>query len=365
MILSADKFGFYTVGERKTYSRMEAQQYSKLHQRQIHWNFNDEIFSKCDFTKEPTSTLSELYTTRCHQIRNAYDYVVIFYSGGNDSDNILQHWLKSGCKLDEVATMWSYEGTKDKQSYSDIEQTKVVIPKITELQKQYDFKFRLVDRTHHILDYIQRESESLIYNSNFNISPHSSSKSQLRERVKEWRDIIDSGKKLCFVWGIDKIHLQQRGDLVGVTFEDTMDSVLTPYVQRKFTDGWYDELFYWTPDLPSLIIKQAHVINNFLNYRIGVVDNVLHLHTDNRTNFGFNKVLQKHLTEDGYRKLMYPYWDPSTFTIGKSTDTMVSRRDQWLWSSNHNTCEIFLNIAKTYKQTIFQQHVSKMFYSLT
>jgi hypothetical protein len=89
------------------------------------------------------------------------------------------------------------------------------------------------------------------------------------------------------------------------------------------------------------------------------------LHTDNRTNFGFNKVLQKHLTEDGYRKLMYPYWDPSTFTIGKSTDTMVSRRDQWLWSSNHNTCEIFLNIAKTYKQTIFQQNVSKMFYSLT
>ena len=139
MILSADKFGFYTVGERKTYSRMEAQQYSKLHQRQIHWNFNDEIFSKSDDTKEPTSTLSELYTTRCHQIRNAYDYVVIFYSGGSDSDNILQHWLKSGCKLDEVATMWSYEGTKDKQSYSDIEQTKVVIPKITELQSTKNF----------------------------------------------------------------------------------------------------------------------------------------------------------------------------------------------------------------------------------
>ena len=84
-IYSPDKFGFYRVGEYQTYSRIEAIEYATKNKKDIHWNYNDEVFSKVDFSRDIDISLDELYKLRCRQIRNSYDYIVLFYSGGSDS----------------------------------------------------------------------------------------------------------------------------------------------------------------------------------------------------------------------------------------------------------------------------------------
>ena len=155
-----DKFGFYTVGDYKTYSKIEAIQLSKTTAEPSVWHFNDEVFSAANWTQDPPIDLLELYKARARQIRDNYDYIVLFYSGGSDSHNILKCWLQADCKIDEIASFYNYDATKDKQSYLNAEITNVVIPHI-ELLKQhgFDFKFRLIDISQLSLDVINEFDE--------------------------------------------------------------------------------------------------------------------------------------------------------------------------------------------------------------
>ena len=104
--MNSDIFGFYQVSNYKTYSKLEAIDYKNVYGGNIHWNFNDELFSSVDWTNEPQSSLWDLYKQRVKQIREKYDYCVLWYSGGSDSHNILHAWLDSGYKLDEIATKY-------------------------------------------------------------------------------------------------------------------------------------------------------------------------------------------------------------------------------------------------------------------
>ena len=47
-------------------------------------------------------------------------------------------------------------------------------------------------------------------------------------------------------------------------FCDSIDDVVGVYSQKNYKQGWFDELFYWSPDFPLIPIKQSHVIKNFL-----------------------------------------------------------------------------------------------------
>lgn len=359
LINTADQFGFYQVGNYRSYSKVEAVEYAVANgHRGIHWNFNDSAWSSVDATKEPVESLSDLYEERCRQIRSAYDYVVIFYSGGSDSHNILTHWLKSGCKLDEVAVLWRHSAVGDYNAFSDVEQYKVAIPRVKELQKKHSFKFRLVDQSQDYIDYILNNTDNLIYNSNRCLTPVDSARTDLREKITEWKDLISAGKRVCFVWGLDKLRFTYNGTKLAFTFVDLVDSCVPPGVQRRFEQGWYDELFYWSPSLPKLSIKQAHVVKNFFNMKTGLYKDILHYYQKTPSHCGFNKHTQLYLSDNGYRKLMYPFWDQNTFTRGKSSSLIMSPTDQWLWDSNLLAGKIFKEIAPSFEKKINSLPVS-------
>jgi asparagine synthetase B (glutamine-hydrolysing) len=99
-----DKFGFYQVGDFRTYSKFEAiEQHTKTNKK-LQWNFNDTIYRSYKWDQEPKESLSELYRQRAQQIREQYDYVVLWFSGGADSTNILNAFIDNNIKLDEVAS---------------------------------------------------------------------------------------------------------------------------------------------------------------------------------------------------------------------------------------------------------------------
>ena len=98
---------------------------------------------------------------------------------------------------------------------------------------------------------------------NFNISPNNIAKSLLRYNVDKWKNLIVSGKKVCFLWGMEKLNISNREGNNYLKFSDRYDNVLSPIVQRNYNNGWYDEFFSITPDLPELMIKQCNIIKNF------------------------------------------------------------------------------------------------------
>jgi len=147
-----DIFGFYEVAKLKFYSQIEALEVSRKFNLPITWNFNDEIFSSYDWQIEPEETISELYVKRCEQLREKYDYLVLFYSGGADSDNILNYFIQNNIHLDEVVCLTNYEGSQDRLSRWNAEIYEVAMPKIKKIQeKNIHLRLTEIDMTQMIL----------------------------------------------------------------------------------------------------------------------------------------------------------------------------------------------------------------------
>ena len=68
------------------------------------WIFHDDAFSKYPWHIEPEASLDQLYDARARQLREKYDYVVLSYSGGSDTHNILESFIRQGLHIDEIVT---------------------------------------------------------------------------------------------------------------------------------------------------------------------------------------------------------------------------------------------------------------------
>ena len=344
-----DKFGFYKVGHKTTYSKFEAVEWSKRSPDKLEWDFNRNVFDAIDWKKEPDGDLWEMYKERARQIRAAYDYVVLWYSGGSDSHNMLCAWIEAGCKIDEIATTWNYEATGDYQNHYNAEIKNVVLPDIKLLQEKFEFKFRIVDISQFCVDLFDAWKTEFEYNVNYHFSPNNPARNLFREKIPDYKNLIVQGKKLCFVWGKEKPMMRYSAKASSHCFEfyDNVDNCVGPHVQRNYHKGWYDELFYWTPDYPLLPVKQAHVIVNFIN---GCDDPSLF--TETKAMNGYSKKFNAFLRDEFVKTLLYPKWSNDIFCNGKTTSLTYSLRDEWFLRSNLNLRNRYFDITNSYYNVV-------------
>lgn len=339
-----DQFGFYQVGDLKTYSKLDA---IIIQSRTGHfptWNFNDSVFDCYDWTVEPKESLQELYRQRAQHIRDRYDYVVLFYSGGADSTNILQTFLKNDIKLDEIAQFYSLEGDGgNADSNFNAEVTRVAIPwslRVTE--KFTHIKHRVIDQSQLIEDIYDMPEirHDFLYQQNTCISPNNFSRVYLRRVIKDYKDMIDQGKKLCFVWGAEKPRVQLEHGRYCVKFLDMIDNCVSPWLQQQRFPGWYDELFYWSPDFVTGLIKQAHTVKRALE----TWPTADPFFSAEATVFGQTRRpgAPYYLTPHGLHTALYPDWDINTFSVGKKRSPILSLRDSWYLDKQHGTTQRFL-----------------------
>jgi len=338
---SPDKFGYYTVGDLKTYSKLEAVEWQQRFGHFSEWNFNRAVFDACDWQQEPAIDLWELYKARARQIRDSYDHVVIFYSGGSDSHNLLSAWIDAGLKIDEILTYWNYEGSGSRDNLQNSEPDRVVFPHIKQLQDRgIGFLFRLVDTSS--LEIKTLSDPNLDYSINCNFTPATVFKDYLRTEIEDYRNLIAAGKKLCFVLGIDKPQMFYDAQGHYLQFFDFFDITATPEVQRNYHKGHYDEMFYYTPDMPEIVIKQAHTIKRFLD-----TCNDPQFYQSKSNANGYNPRLNQYLTDATLKQLIYPRWNNNTFQSGKSGMKFFSKRFQWIWDSNIAEKERYLSAGRS------------------
>ena len=337
-----DQFGFYQVGNNTFYSKVEAKEYSNRVRLPVHWNFNDQAFAQFDWLQEPPVSLEQLYMTRAQQIRERYDYVVVWYSGGADSHNMLQSFLKSGLHVDEIAQFHCHGADGNWESYLNQEVSRVAVPETQKIQEQYPhIKHRLVDLSLIIKDLYQIDDNAtdFIYKANKIFSPNQLSRTYLRERVQDYADIIASGRSLCFVWGAEKPSLQQVDGRYCVYFADVIDNAVGVRTQQLNRPWEHDELFYWTPDFPEVVCKQAHIIRRFCR---SIKEHNIDLMLKNgylvpatkwdpaRKRGDITAAGQRYTLNDLFvHRLIYPWWDPNTFSNGKNPSGLFSHRDLW------------------------------------
>lgn len=204
-----DNFGYYQVGDLKFYSKLEAVELHAKTNIHPHWNFNDAAYHSMDWTKEPIETLRELYQQRAQQLRDEYDYIVLWYSGGADSDNILHSFVDNDIKLDEVASYMNYALDPSKESMTNGEIFFVAAPKIENLKNKYpDIVHRIIDLGHATVKGFDTNNQfDWIYHANTIVTPGTIAKQDLVRSVPEWQKMFDQGKKVAFVYGLSLIHI--------------------------------------------------------------------------------------------------------------------------------------------------------------
>jgi hypothetical protein len=331
--MAQDKLGCYRIGDLKFYSKLEAIEMHTKTGIHPHWDFNEAVFSSYDWTVEPSENILELYRQRAVQLREKYDHIVLMYSGGADSTTMLESFVNNGLHVDEVASYINYDATGDKDNYLNAEIFRVSINKIDQLKEKYPWlKYRLIDLTELTLDLFgQSETKfNWIYDMNMFFNPNAAARDQLALKVKEWADIIHAGKKFCIVWAHDKPRIQHENNRWTFKFIDLIDN--GPTVKSISGQNPYtDELFYWSPDLPKIVIKQCHLIKNYLSNELITT---LPFVSQEKSDLAYRTIngVKHWLNNHGVHSLIYPNWDIDTFSNGKPNSIIFSDRDIWFYN---------------------------------
>jgi len=337
---SKDKLGYYQVGDYKTYSKVEAIEAHARTGIHPHWDFNEAVFGSYNWKVEPTETLEELYARRAREIREKYDYVSIFYSGGADSGNIVNTFVDNGLKIDEIVTYNFHSLDPRRDNFFHAEQYQVSYPRLEELKKRgVDFKHKIIDLSEiaHSILIDPVVGNNLAYWTNCNYGITHLAIGYIRERDVDYQKLNDLGLRHAFVYGIEKPRIYVEDGRYCLRFTDMIDngpSIRTQILDREHE---HDELFYWDPGCCDLLCKQAHVLMRFLKMNQELIDLNRDIRDDSKK-IRIPMIEQTFTgrgTSDGlsYREilnwLIYPGFNPYTFSMGKPMSVLRSLRDEY------------------------------------
>lgn len=268
-----NKFGFYRVGNECFYSKLDAVHHSMATGEEVTWDFNNELFESLDWTVEPKESIKELYRQRAQQIRDRYDYVVILFSGGCDSTCVLDSFIDNGIHVDEVWHLHTLDGHKgNMHAFMTAETFHLAIPHALEKLKDCpDTRFTLCDNSdwerQNLRDPEVREYAWRAFNNIHNLAMtgfYHSPTVGFHRRYQRWCDMQDRGVKMGFVIAEAKPYINVD-PATGKHYYRVLDhyaSMPSPHVQWVNDEKENYENFFLQPDLPELMIKQAHLCLN-------------------------------------------------------------------------------------------------------
>ena len=295
-------YGFYEVNG-KIYYDKDLALCSNKNISEVKFNFHDDVFSAQDWTKRPNDSLAGLYKERAQQIRDQYDYVIVNFSGGMDSWNVLNSFLSNGIKVDEIFTRWPLAERKFRKASRDIGEWNIgsefeyaVLPVLKHIEKNYPGINIFVDDYSECFQ--QEYNEKLMSQGNHYKKMGSPF---LASRTSPYcKNAEKENKSIANVYAYEKIRCEVKDGNFYACFKDGISN-----------DPNNMELFYYSKDLPRLPILQAHCIKDYLK------ENGIDVNKQYRSI---------------YTKVCYPQYDEETFQTNKLLGTYISGSDSWVKS---------------------------------
>lgn len=307
---------FYSEDGARFYSKFHAIDYKNKTGKEVYLHYFDEIYSSLDWKSEPIETLDQLYKEQAQRIRDTYDYVVLCYSGGYDSTNILETFHYNNIALDKIAIVGAFN--KDRFSGVDdnhngelyhnafpyVEQ--LGLSSITQI---YDYTSMLSDV----------ENFSIIRKYGTDWHHHVGSYFSLHNWF--WHDAHDiivpsqyRDKRVALIMGIDKPIVRYVNGKPAFRFAD---SAITSYGNVERVN------FYWDPTFPKILLKQLRCV---LRLNEMPMDK---LHADDIAN-----------------RAVYNLKKPLLFKSPKAITPVVSPKDRYIMQSKNSS------IYKLYKDGV-------------
>lgn len=344
-----DRLGHYKVGNNRYLHKLSAYRAADYNVANIEFIFNEQEFESYDWTQEPEPNvgLTEFYRRRAQALRNKYDYLVLMYSGGPDSKNVLNCFLQNDICLDEIINFNSFDRTqKHHGTINNADYVHNVQPTLAALRlSNPEIRITVVDEisiTQQYLRLLKKQG-----NFEFVVGLQGSVISWINRGV--WVRYVDhiwnkmqSGVRVGIIKAHDKpkILVDSTGKYY-THFNDVNgpDLALALSQDEDLCNLEFLEFFYNSTESVSLMIKQLHVLKNFM-IRVQdpnrYEDQKTH-DTKNKRHFTcVHKELKRNLKYDEFHQLIYPGSSP-TFRTPKTLFGFSSRPEDTWWLNQLDT----------------------------
>lgn len=301
-------FYYFDDGAKFT-SKIETIKYGQTKKLTPKFYYYDHIYEKLDWSIEPPHSLDYYYLEQARKIRDDYDYVILAYSGGYDSSNILETFHFNNIKLDKILIVGAFDQDSnygvDENHNGELYHN--AFPYVKELGLEHITQ--TIDYTELFNDTknfsISIHNENWVDNVGAWFSPHNWFWKDIEKHIvpTEWR-----GKKIALIFGKDKpslfpdVHGHNRE--IGFHFRDTP---CLSYADVNTNESINRINFYWDPLNTTILIKQLHIlkrISQMNKFRI--------------------------LSMSDVNKVVYNLKKPLLFKSPKSGNVCLSLRDDYL-----------------------------------
>jgi hypothetical protein len=335
--------GYYKVNNEIILDKAEAVYKANINKSEIEWYFNDEKFKTVNWLNEPELSLDELYKIRAQQIRDNFDYVLIFVSGGADSTNVLYSFVNNNIRVDEIVAsapisgLKSWSISKDLSAENTISETFLTqFPLVEDISKKHpSIKITIHD---YFEDMLKFKTDDWLFKSGSYIHPTFAARYNL-DRYPHIKEIAEKGKKIALVYGLDKPYIVKKNNSYYSTIFDV-------FVCNAFKSIQYPNaipiLFYYTPELPEMLVKQAHVTLNYISkpentwlfeylwYNEDFLDARIN-------NIQFENNFHSGIYERNIIPSIYPTLKKRSFQCNKPNRAFMGQHDNWLYSLHKNS----------------------------
>lgn len=334
------KLGYYTCNGVEFDSKINALSYCLKTGTIPNWNFNDKEYQAYDWTVEPPETLDMLYDKRTRELREKYDYLMLSYSGGADSHNILMSFIRQGIHLDEIVVNTMEKGNKKATTVSrnNINATNAAaehdlqtIPRLKEAaQLMPNTKITICDLTDYLFEYLESKGdESWVFDKREGLNPAGMTRFNYLH-FAEIRKKFDKDKSFGIIMGIEKPRCFIHKKKFYVSFSDRSTNITTVAEHFKEYPNSTIEFFYWSPDALDIQCKQIHTIKKWLE-----AFPQYQKHWDAEQGMDFTTIRLVH--ERLLRTILYTTWDNTWYQADKALGDWYSEFDQWFFDDYKNS----------------------------
>jgi hypothetical protein len=332
------KYGLWIVGDKMFDDNYQALLHASQTNQTVKFWYHHETFKSVDRTSLGKVSLNSLYKERAQQLRDNYDYLILYYSGGADSHNILKTYIDNDIKLDEVCVKWPkplldhkwyIPNTTDTTAKNYWSEWDYCVKPILEwlAKNKPDIKITIKDYT--MADELDMD-EKFSTNMNHGFRAGILLNSVVSDSEEQ---LISKGKTVANIYGLDKPLLLLHEGKINMFFSD--NAIVTGY--RSMINPTGSEYFYWSPDMPNLAFEQAYHLS--LHYKANSNLKQFLFTVHNKDKEKINNQMQQEIA----RHVLYDNWD-SRFQATKANTTKLDKFS-WFFEQSEltRTKEIFLD----------------------
>lgn len=310
---------FYYDKNKKYYSKSEALIANEKNQVSLY--YYDKEFSNLDWKNTPSKSLTTLYRERAQNIRDNYEYVILCFSGGIDSSNILETFYYNNILIDEIVIVGAF--SQDSKSGSDENHNGELYHNAFELLKSIHIpktKINVIDYSlmfNNIANFSVFHDDQWANNIGSKKSPHNWFWKDLRKHVG------GKDKKTGIIFGVDKPIINVGCQNLSFSFKEANLMCYGRNLNNIHVENSDFVFFYWDIDAQELLRKQVGIVRDFYNENV-IEKNLI-------SNDFFKRNLLK-ITQS----LVYKLNTPLNFISPKSPSPLISLRDQFLFKKNNS-----------------------------